>query len=60
MTIFLLCAVLLLVLAISFLVWPLLRGGTRAAGRDRAVVSLYRDQLRELSADHAAGTLNAH
>ncbi|HWY73877.1 MAG TPA: c-type cytochrome biogenesis protein CcmI [Burkholderiaceae bacterium] len=59
MTIFLLCAVLLLALAVSFLVWPLLRGGTRAAGRDRAIVSLYRDQLRELSADHAAGTLNA-
>jgi cytochrome c-type biogenesis protein CcmH len=59
MTIFLLCAVLLLALAISFLVWPLLRGGAHAAGRDRAIVSLYRDQLLELSADHAAGTINA-
>ena len=59
MTIFLLCAVLLLALAISFLVSPLLRGGTRATGRDRAIVSLYRDQLRELNADRAAGTISA-
>jgi cytochrome c-type biogenesis protein CcmH len=58
MTIFLLGAVLLLALAVAFLVWPLLSGGTRAAGRDRAIVSLYRDQLRELNADHAAGTIS--
>ncbi len=59
MTIFLVCAVLLVALAVAFLVWPLLRGGARTAGRDRAIASLYRDQLRELSADHAAGTINA-
>ena len=58
MTIFLLGAVLLLALAVAFLVWPLLSGGTRTAGRDRAIVSLYRDQLRELNADHAAGTIS--
>jgi cytochrome c-type biogenesis protein CcmH len=59
MTIFLLCALLLLAVGVSFLVWPLLRGSRGAAGRDRAIASLYRDQLRELNADHAAGTINA-
>jgi cytochrome c-type biogenesis protein CcmH len=58
MMIFVLGAVLLLAVGVSFLVWPLLRGSTRAAGRDRAIVSLYRDQLRELNADHAAGTVS--
>lgn len=58
MTIFLLGAVLLLALAVAFLVWPLLKGGARTAGRERAIVSLYRDQLRELNADHAAGTIS--
>ncbi len=57
MMIFVLGAVVLLAVGVSFLLWPLLRGRTRAAGRDRAVVSLYRDQLRELNADHAAGTV---
>ena len=52
MTIFLLCAVLLLALAISFLVSPLLRGGTRATGRDRAIVSprRVRPRMRETCA----------
>ena len=58
MIMFVLGAVLLLAVGVSFLLWPLLRGRTRAAGRDRAIVSLYRDQLRELNADHAAGTVN--
>ena len=58
MMIFVLGAVLLLAVGISFLVRPLLRVTTGAAGRDRATVSLYRDQLRELNADHAAGTIN--
>ena len=58
MIIFVLGAVLLLAVGVSFLLWPLLRGRTRAAGRDRAIVSLYRDQLRELNADHAAGTVS--
>jgi cytochrome c-type biogenesis protein CcmH len=58
MMVFLIGAVLLLALAMSFLLWPLLRGGNRVAGRDRAIVSLYRDQFRELSADHAAGSIS--
>ena len=58
MMIFVLGAVLLLAVGVSFLVGPLLRGTTGAAVRDRATVSLYRDQLRELNADHAAGTIN--
>jgi cytochrome c-type biogenesis protein CcmH len=58
MTIFLLGALLLLAVGASFLLWPLLRGGAGTAGRDRAIASLYRDQLRELNADHAAGTIN--
>jgi len=58
MTIFLLCALLLLAGAVSFLLWPLLRGGVKAGGRDRAIVSLYRDQFHELSADRSAGTIN--
>jgi cytochrome c-type biogenesis protein CcmH len=58
MTIFLLCAVLLLALAASFLLWPLLRGRVQGAGRDRAIVSLYRDQLHELNVDRAAGTVS--
>jgi cytochrome c-type biogenesis protein CcmH len=58
MMIFVLGAVLLLAVGVSFLLWPLLRGRTRAAGRDRAIVSLYRDQLRELNADRAAGTVS--
>jgi len=59
MAIFVLCAVLLLALALSFVLWPLLRGTVGTAGRDRAIVALYRDQLRELSADHKGGTINA-
>ena len=58
MTMFLLGAALLLAVGLSFLLRPLLRGGTRATGSDRAIASLYRDQLRELNADHAAGTIN--
>jgi len=59
MTVFLFGALLLLALAMSFLLWPLLRGRTGGAGRERAIVSLYRDQFRELSADHAAGSISA-
>jgi cytochrome c-type biogenesis protein CcmH len=58
MTLFFLGAVLLLAVGVSFLVWPLLRGSRSAAGRDRAIATLYRDQLRELNADHAAGTIS--
>jgi len=58
MTIFVLSAALLLAVGLSFLLWPLLRGSGRATGRDRAIVSLYRDQLRELDSDRAAGTVS--
>lgn len=59
MSLFLLCAVLVLALGLSFVLWPLLRGGGRRGGaRDRAVVSVYRDQLRELNADHANGSVS--
>jgi cytochrome c-type biogenesis protein CcmH len=58
MIFFLVGALLLLALALGFLILPLMRSGAQSAGRDRAVVSLYRDQLLELSADHAAGTIS--
>jgi cytochrome c-type biogenesis protein CcmH len=59
MTQFLLCAVLLLALGLAFVLWPLLRGGgRRGSARDRAVVSVYRDQLRELHADHANSSIS--
>lgn len=55
---FLFAAGVLLVLALGLLLWPLLRnaepGEETKAG---AVVALFRDQLRELEAEHAAGTL---
>ena len=55
---FLFAAGILLVLALGLLLWPLLRnaepGEEKKAG---AVVALFRDQLRELDAEHAAGTL---
>ncbi len=61
MTLFILGAVLLLALGLAFVLWPLLHGGglgRRASARDRAVASLYRDQLRELNADHANGSIS--
>jgi len=59
MTLFILGAVLLLALGLAFVLWPLLRGGGRRGGaRDRAVASVYRDQLRELNADHANGSIS--
>jgi len=57
MTLFVLSAALLLAVGLSFLLWPLLRGGGASTGRDRAIISLYRDQLRELDSDRAAGTV---
>jgi len=45
-------------LALGLLVWPLLRRrDPRAVSRDSANVAIYRDQLRELEADLAAGKL---
>jgi cytochrome c-type biogenesis protein CcmH len=57
MTIFVLGAAVLLAVGVSFLLWPLLRGRVAVGGRDRAVVSVYRDQLRELDADRASGAI---
>jgi len=59
MTAFLVGAALLVGLALAFLLWPLLRGKSRAGGRDQAIASVYRDQYRELSAEHAAGNIDA-
>jgi cytochrome c-type biogenesis protein CcmH len=61
MTTFLIVAGLLLAVALLFVVPPLLSGRRRhavVASRNEANVSIYRDQLQELSADLAAGTLS--
>jgi cytochrome c-type biogenesis protein CcmH len=58
MTGFLVSAALLLAVGVSFLLWPLLRNRTKGGERDRAVVALYRDQLRELNADRASGAVS--
>jgi cytochrome c-type biogenesis protein CcmH len=59
-TVFWSIAVLLAVVALAFVLPALLgrRGATRAATPDAANVALHRDQLRELDADLAAGTLS--
>jgi cytochrome c-type biogenesis protein CcmH len=57
MTIFLFCAGLLLALGVAFLLRPLLRTAAATGGRDRTMVSVYRDQLRELNADRASGAI---
>lgn len=45
-------------LALGLVLWPLLRGrGQRAVSRDGANLAIYRDQMRELEADLAAGKL---
>jgi cytochrome c-type biogenesis protein CcmH len=59
MTAFLIGAALLVALALALLLWPLLRSGRAGSSRDQAIVSIYRDQFRELAADHAAGTIGA-
>ncbi len=58
MTIFTICAALLLAVGVSFLLRPLLRTRATGGGSDRAIVSLYRDQLRELNADRASGAIS--
>lgn len=61
MTLFWVCAVLLIAVALAFLVAPLLRQRAAAAGgasRAAANLAVFRDQLSELDADLAAGTLN--
>lgn len=55
---FLVVAAVLLAAGAGALLWPLLRGATdREAARTGAVVALFRDQLRELEAEHRAGTV---
>lgn len=51
----------LLLFALGSIVWPLLRRGTRRRAPDAvsAQVAVYRDQLRELDRDAAAGNLSA-
>lgn len=55
---FLFVAAILLILALGSLLWPLLRNGEpEEEKKATAVVVLFRDQLRELEAEHDAGTL---
>ena len=58
MTLFVLVGVVLAALALFMVVRPLMRGRAGAAlSRRDANIAIYRDQLRELDADLAAGTL---
>lgn len=58
MTGFLVAAAGLAALALAFVLRPLFaRGGKRSVSRQDANVAIYRDELRELEADLAAGTL---
>jgi cytochrome c-type biogenesis protein CcmH len=58
MTVFWLTGVALAVIALALLLRPLLlRRADAAVSRSTANISIYRDQLRELEADLAAGTL---
>ena len=59
MTLFWIIAALLTLLALAILLWPLLRrnGKKNSVAADALNVAVYRDQLRELEADRAAGTL---
>ena len=62
MTVFLVAAALLLAAALLFVLLPLLRTEAvvhRHALRDEVNLTVLRDQLRELDADLAAGTINA-
>lgn len=58
---FWLCAGLLCLVAVSFLLVPLLRGRKLQAEEDRTAlnVTLYQERLRELEQQHQAGTLDA-
>ena len=61
MTLFWILAAALLAVALAALLWPLLRRGAPAAAQDVAAsnVRILRDQLAELDAELAAGTLAA-
>ena len=61
MTLFWVIAVLLLSVALAFLLTPLLRnraGSGDGASRDSASLAVFRDQLAELDADLAAGSID--
>lgn len=61
MTMFWIVAALLVAIALLFILLPLLRRGNErqlAASRSEANLSIYRDQLHELDADLATGTLD--
>jgi len=59
MTGFFIAAALLLAAGIASLLWPLLRGGNGSSTASAAaVVSLFRERLRELDAEHATGGLD--
>ncbi len=61
MTVFLLFAALMLAGALFFVIPPLLQKGAGDTGhqqRDAVNLEILRDQLRELEADHAAGTID--
>ena len=59
MTLFWIIAALLTLLALAILLWPLLKrnGKKNSVAADALNVAVYRDQLHELEADRAAGTL---
>jgi cytochrome c-type biogenesis protein CcmH len=62
MTVFLIVAALLAAVAMAFVLYPLLRKGQPAGAhiqRDQLNLAVLRDQLRELDADLAAGTIDA-
>jgi cytochrome c-type biogenesis protein CcmH len=57
---FLLAAIVLLAIGLSFILWPLLgRRGKPGARRAAAIVSVYRDQFHELEAERKGGTVDA-
>ena len=57
MTPFLLIAVAMVALALAWVLVPLLRHGTPGVGREISNIAILRDQLRELDADLATGTM---
>jgi len=60
MTGFFIGAVILLALGIGVLLWPLLRSDKAPKEKDAAdIVALFRDQLRELEAEHRSGAVDA-
>jgi len=59
MTGFFITAAILLAAGVGVLLWPLLRSDKGAKEKDAsAIVALFRDQLRELEAEHASGNVD--